>query len=173
MDIRSTIADLYRQMAWADVALWAAVLKEPAAGQDGKLKELLYHLHAVQHGFLGMWSGVAFEGRPPEAADFTDLASLCRWGSDYHAAAAQFLQKLDPARLDGPMVLPWADAYVTDVKPKATPTTMGETLIQVPMHSMHHRGQAAARLRAAGGEPPTTDFIMWAWLGKPEPGWPA
>lgn len=113
------------------------------------------------------------EEAPPEPAKFTDLPSLRRWGRDYHAMAGAFIRKLDTGKLDGPMVLPWADEYVEDLGRKAASTTLGETLLQVAMHSTHHRGQAAARLRAIGGAPPTTDFIMWAWLGKPPADWGA
>jgi uncharacterized damage-inducible protein DinB len=34
-------------------------------------------------------------------------------------------------------------------------------LVQVVLHSQHHRGQVASRLRALGGTPPTVDYILW------------
>ena len=173
MDIITAIGDLYRHMDWADAALWGVILENAGAGSDPKLKELLHHMHIVQYGFLGMWTAASMENRPPEAKDFPDMPSLCRWGHEYHAAVKSFIGRLDEGKLDGPMVLPWADEYVEGMKPKATPTTFGETLLQVAMHTMHHRGQAAARFRAVGGTPPTTDFIMWAWLGKPPADWKA
>jgi len=51
--------------------------------------------------------------------------------------------------------------------------TLVETMLQIPSHSTHHRGQIATRLREIGGEPPITDFIMWAFTGKPAASWPA
>ena len=39
--------------------------------------------------------------------------------------------------------------------------------LQVVLHTQHHRGQVCARLRDAGGEPPTVDFIVWLWEGRP------
>ena len=33
--------------------------------------------------------------------------------------------------------------------------------MQVVMHSEHHRAQVAMRLRALGGAPPVTDYIIW------------
>jgi uncharacterized damage-inducible protein DinB len=39
------------------------------------------------------------------------------------------------------------------------------------MHSHHHRGQNATRLRELGGVPPSTDLIVWYWKGKPTPSW--
>ena len=38
------------------------------------------------------------------------------------------------------------------------------------MHSQWHRGQNAMRLRELGGEPPTTDLIVWYWKGRPSAG---
>jgi uncharacterized damage-inducible protein DinB len=39
------------------------------------------------------------------------------------------------------------------------------------MHSHYHRGQNATRLRELGGTPPTTDYIVWLWKGRPQPAW--
>jgi uncharacterized damage-inducible protein DinB len=36
-----------------------------------------------------------------------------------------------------------------------------DALMQVAMHSEHHRAQIAMRLRALGGAPPVTDYIIW------------
>ena len=45
--------------------------------------------------------------------------------------------------------------------------TVAEALTQMAMHSQWHRGQNATRLRELGGEPPTTDLIVWYWKGRP------
>jgi uncharacterized damage-inducible protein DinB len=37
--------------------------------------------------------------------------------------------------------------------------TVGDILTHVALHSAYHRGQIAAAVRAAGGEPAYTDFI--------------
>jgi uncharacterized damage-inducible protein DinB len=49
--------------------------------------------------------------------------------------------------------------------------TVTEALTQCDMHSQHHRGQNATRLRELGGEPPPTDLIFWYWKGRPAPEW--
>ena len=36
-----------------------------------------------------------------------------------------------------------------------------DLLMQLVMHSQHHRAQCAMRLRALGGSPSTTDYIIW------------
>jgi len=51
--------------------------------------------------------------------------------------------------------------------------TVAEALTQGAMHSQYHRGQNATRLRDLGGEPPTTDYIVWLWKGRPQADWAA
>jgi len=65
--------------------------------------------------------------------------------------------------------IPWAKRYA---KEEAAAATLGDTLLQVPMHSTYHRGQVNARIRELGGEPPLVDYIVWVWLGRPAAEWP-
>lgn len=44
-------------------------------------------------------------------------------------------------------------------------TAIGDVLTHVLLHSAYHRGQAATALRAAGAEPPVTDFIAFVREG--------
>ena len=44
-------------------------------------------------------------------------------------------------------------------------------MIQVTIHSTHHRGQFNARLRQVGGEPPLVDYIAWVCFGRPPAEW--
>lgn len=36
-----------------------------------------------------------------------------------------------------------------------------DIVVHVAMHAQYHRGQVAAAVRAAGGEPAATDYIVW------------
>jgi hypothetical protein len=47
---------------------------------------------------------------------------------------------------------------------------VAQAYMQVCMHSHGHRSQCATRLRALGGEPPVTDFIVWL-NERPAPAW--
>ncbi len=49
--------------------------------------------------------------------------------------------------------------------------TVAEALVQVAMHSQHHRGQCMTRLKDLGGEPKDVDWIIWLWKQKPEGRW--
>ncbi len=43
-------------------------------------------------------------------------------------------------------------------------TPLCQLLTHIALHGEHHRGQIARLVRAAGGEPPVTDFIAFARL---------
>jgi len=58
-----------------------------------------------------------------------------------------------------------------------TPLVLGsdkspvEALVQVAMHTQHHRGQCMTRLKDFGGEPKNVDWIIWLWKQKPSARW--
>jgi uncharacterized damage-inducible protein DinB len=49
--------------------------------------------------------------------------------------------------------------------------TIADALLQVCLHSQGHRAQCAKMLRALGGSPPATDFIVWL-VDRPAAVWP-
>ena len=82
------------------------------------------------------------------------------------------IAELDENQLGRPVDVPWARRIVARLGVEPSSVTLHETLMQLPQHSTYHRGQVNMRLRQLGVEPPLTDFIAWAWLGKPEAEWP-
>jgi uncharacterized damage-inducible protein DinB len=162
--------DLYRHMEWADAAVWRAVVASESGGADPKLREYLYHLHMVQRAFLRIW-----HGEPPELPfpTFDDAPSLMLWARTYYPDAFDHLKSLSDERLLEPMSLPWAAMVERQLGRAPETTNIGQTALQVPLHSMYHRGQINARLRSIGGEPPLVDYIAWLWLDRPAPDWPS
>jgi uncharacterized damage-inducible protein DinB len=69
--------------------------------------------------------------------------------------------------LDRKFRMPWATFYEQQAKQPAGTHTLGESVLQVFLHTQHHRGQVCMRLRDVGGVPPTVDFIVWLWMGRP------
>lgn len=163
------LTPVFRHMEWADAVVWCAVAALPP---DDTLREKLHHVHMVQHAYAAMWVGKT--PSPVPLSSFPDNASLLRWAREGHAAIASFLEGLDESspQLDEPLVMPWADRIAARFGASAAAVTVSETLIQIPSHSTYHRGQVNMRLRELGHEPPLTDFIAWAWFGKPSPEWP-
>jgi uncharacterized damage-inducible protein DinB len=160
--------ELYDHMRWADAVVWRAALAHAPAGKDKRLRDLFAHLHMVQHAFLSVWRGEA-----PQWCEFERLADVAPWARAYHDDVRPHLAALDDAALARTMVMPWADRLSARYgRAAAAPTTLRETMLQVPMHSTYHRGQVNARLRELGAEPPLTDYIAWLWFGKPAAEWP-
>ena len=163
------LTDLYRHMEWADAAVWAAVLACEGGRGDAKLREYLHHLHVVQRAFLRVWRGEPGDAPFP---DFDDAASLMLWGRSYYGEAFTYLGGLGDERLSEPMPVAWAAMVERAMGRPPETTSVGETILQVALHSLYHRGQVNARLREVGGGPPPVDYIAWVWLGRPAPAWP-
>lgn len=166
----NALADLYRHMEWADASVWAAVLASEGGRSDPKLRDYFYHLHVVQRAFLRTWRG---ESREPPQQPFDDAPSLMLWGRAYFGEALAHLELMNDQRLSEPMPLAWASMVERVLGRAPDVTTVGDTVLQVALHSLYHRGQINARLREVGGEPPPVDYIAWVWMGRPSPGWPA
>lgn len=170
MKASELLQDLFRHMEWADALVWSTVLGNPTLVEDASIRERLYHLHLVQRAFVHIWRGeqMHFEGTDTLRGD-----QLASWGRAYHADVPRFLGTLDDSRLDTAVHLPWASRITGLVGAELTSPSLGETLLQVALHSTYHRGQVNARIRELGVEPPLTDFIAWVWSGKPAPSWPS
>jgi uncharacterized damage-inducible protein DinB len=166
----SELRDLYRHMEWADASVWQAVLKSESALADAKLRDYFYHLHLVQRAFLRAW-----RSEPSEAAfpTFDDAKSIRDWGRSYYDEIFAHLEQLSDKDIAQPMKLPWAEVVENQIGRVPASITIGETMLQVPLHSLYHRGQINARLREVGGEPPTVDYIVWVWIERPRADWGA
>ena len=160
--------DLYRHMEWADASVWRAVLVSREARADQKLREFFYHLHLVQRAFLRAWRG---EPRDTPYPTFAEANSLLRWGRGYYPELISHFETLKNAEISKPMRLPWGDIVERELGRIPETISVGETMLQVPLHSQYHRGQINARLRVVGGEPPRVDYIVWIWLGRPAADW--
>lgn len=160
--------ELYRHMEWADASVWRAMLISPEARGDQKLCELFYHLHLVQRALLRAWRR---EPRDTPYPTFDEANSLMLWGRSYYPELNAHFAALTDKEISQPMKLPWAELVERELGRKPEVISVSETMLQVPLHSQYHRGQINARLRAVGGEPPRVDYIVWAWLGRPEARW--
>jgi uncharacterized damage-inducible protein DinB len=169
MALRDDLLDLTAHMEWADALVWSTTLQSGAARADDRVKGWLHHIHTVQRAFTAIWQGE--QPALVSVASFADLPALGVWGRESHIGLQAFVRAADDAALARPVVLPWAGRAIE--RPDAvTHPTLTETVRQVAMHSVHHRGQVNARLRELGAEPPLVDYIAWIWRGRPAPAWP-
>lgn len=162
------LRDLYRHMEWADALVWRAVLASAEARANQKLREYLYHLHLVQWAWLRAW-----RCEPPDTPfpTFEDAPTLMLWGRSYYGQIAPHLDNLTDKKISETMQLPWADIVERELGRAPERTSTAETMLQIPLHSLYHRGQINMTLREVGGEPPGVDYIKWAWLGRPDANW--
>lgn len=167
--ITTELSQLLAHMEWADAALWSAVAATPTAGTDPRIRDLLIHVHTVQWAYLQLWRSEPISIPSPET--LPDAAAVRRWARVYHQQSRVFVATLDGSALERNIDFPWAEQLVSRFG-GVQPTTVRQAMIQVAMHSAHHRGQICTRLREVGGDPPLVDFVAWVWLGMPEPAWP-
>ncbi len=163
------IRDLYRHMEWADATVWTAVLAHPEAASDGKILGVFHHLHLTQHAFLRVWLG---EPRNAPYPNFTEALPMMEWGREWFPRAFSYLKEVTDETLAGQMPVPWASLVGRKIGRPPSDTTLGDTMMQVSMHSQYHRGQVNTRLRELGGDPPMVDYIAWIWQGRPGAEWP-
>lgn len=169
MDALALLLELARHMEWADAVVFTALRGRSQAEQDDALLKRLRHLHLVQKVFLDVW-----QGRPiqPQETDAFSIGELEAFARDLHPQIQRFLETLAPADLDRAVALPWSALVSRNLGFQIADPTLGQTLAQVAAHSAYHRGQANARLRELGLEPPMTDYIAWVWTRQPAAPWP-
>ncbi len=168
MDQNAHLVSLMHHMAWADARVWQAVLAHRGAREDAFLLDTLYHVHLVQLAFRCAWAGVA---RPPiERSSFADAEGLARWGRETTRQVVADVERIEAGRLAQPFRLPWASEFERFTGRPPGAHTLGESVLQVAMHSQHHRGQVCRRLREVGATPPYVDYIIWLWGGRPQAG---
>jgi uncharacterized damage-inducible protein DinB len=169
MDSRDHLAGLVQQMAWADAFIWTTVLASPVAAGDARLLTTFHHIHYVQQLFRQAWNHERIDLR--DRTDFSTATDLAASARDAHLKIQTFLERLEPAALDSEFREPWTGQFEARFPRPAAPHTLGESVLQVVLHTAHHRGQACTRLRELGCQPPTVDFIVWLWAGRPAPDW--
>lgn len=145
------IQSLFAHQAWADSAILKAVADQEGAYADEEIRKLLHHMAVVQRFFLSLAQARPFdmerERQVPAAA--ADLERLFRGA---HEDGAAYTAALTDEQLSRRLNFPQMPDFHPQVR---------DALIQVAMHSEHHRAQIAMRLRAMGAKPPVTDYIMW------------
>jgi len=145
------IRALYHHMVWADTQMLGAVRAHAAAAEDEEMRRTLHHIVGVQRFFLSqlLHRGFDIESEKLVPGDHDAMEWIFR---ETHAEQLAYIDSVDAAAL-----LPVMESGpFAEIRP-----TAGEMMMQVVMHSQHHRGQCASRLRVLGGSPPTLDFIIW------------
>jgi uncharacterized damage-inducible protein DinB len=154
--------DLIAHKGFADAALLSAIAQHSAASTDAALRTLLHHMLVSNRFWLLSIVGQRFdaetETRVPDS-----FAALSVSFRITHARESEWLARATDTAFSETLesaLIPGGRCLVSDA------------LLQVCLHSQGHRAQCAKMLRALGGVPPATDFIVWR-VDRPAPGWPA
>lgn len=154
------LKDLLGHHAWADAMFFHAWEKSTRV-EDEELRTRTDHLVTTQEAFLKVLKGdpVAFPERP--LPDFQQLKDRCEAGHQVFKALGH---GLDAASLARTVRVPWFPEPPCLI-------SVSDALLQVCLHSQHHRGQNMARLKAMGAAPKNVDYIIWLWKQRPEASW--
>ena len=162
--MKSVLLDLYRHQSWADAEHWRLITAYEKARDDETIRTRLHHIHVVQHAFRWITGDRQSPPKFTQAEDFRTFDALREYARSYHADVEPWFSLLTEDRLSTSIDVPF-------FKDPPLTITVAEALTQCALHSQHHRGQNAARLRELGGAPENTDYIVWLWKGRPAPVW--
>jgi len=154
------LKDLLGHQAWADAVFFRA-WEASGALEDEDLRTRLDHQVSTQEAFLQVLKGdaVAFSEHP--LPEFGVLRARCQAAHQVFQALARGLDEASLARV---VRVPWFPDPPCLV-------SVSDALLQVCMHSQHHRGQSMTRLKALGASAKNVDYIIWLWKQKPEARW--
>ena len=155
------LRDLLNHQAWADAMFFRAWLKSGAA-EDEELRARADHWIAVQEAFLQVLKGDPVTPTDHPLPDLPPLKARCEAA---HGAFQVLGQGLDEAALARTVRVPWFPEPPCVI-------SVSDALLQVCLHTQHHRGQNMARIKALGAAPKNVDYIIWLWKQKPEVQWP-
>jgi uncharacterized damage-inducible protein DinB len=155
------LRDLLGHAEWANAVFFHAWGKSPARDHE-EMRRRVDHIIVVQQGFLLILRGEAL-GAPPDGppSSFDDLKKRAE---SCHAALRDFAATLTEEALSRTVRIAWFPDPPCVI-------TAAEVLVQVAMHTQHHRGQCMTRLKDFGGEPKNVDWIIWLWKQKPQGRW--
>lgn len=151
-------------MVWADAEQWRALDACTGALDDPAIRNRLHHIHLVQRAFHWM---VSQDGSPfpmSSPADYPTVSALRAYGEQASTSLTRLIEEAGDELLTRRVDVPYF---------KNPPLVLSghEALTQAVMHTQWHRGQNSARLRELGAEPPTIDYIIWMWKGRPAAAW--
>lgn len=166
-----SLRELFRHMEWADSLIWNRVLAHDRAATDAALRDRLHHMRLVQHGFLLVWKGVSVR---PQNNSFPDTRSVLGWAREYYLDIADYINNLSEQDVACAVDVPWAAMYESQLGRKAAVTSLGETMLQVVMHTEHASSRSGLHQAEGNGCKAAADGFDRLGLGrgKPEAVWP-
>jgi len=149
------LLQLAGHQSWADSLHWKALHENGTLREDLEIRKRLNHVVWA----LRTLTGLA-QGGNPDPSTMKEIESADQLEAAQGKANAELIERIKTLDLQKIIALPRGPQG-----PWEAPA--GALLLQAIMHSQHHRGQNASRMRQLGATPPMTDFILWYALGRP------
>ncbi len=148
------VVRLFEHLRWADESVLEglAATSSTVESLPTECLETLAHVLAAEVVWLDRIEGASQS--IPVWPDI-ELEGCRRLAETSHRRYGAFLQALEPTDLERPVT------YRNSAGREFT-STLEEILVHVALHGTYHRGQIAARLRAAGLDACPTDYIAFA-----------
>lgn len=144
-----TLTRLFDHLTWADLRTLGALRSMREA--PGQAIELLAHLLAAEHVWLRRIEQRAPDWEVWPKISLDDCERLAQANQEGYRA---LLARTANDALATPV-------HYTNSAGRAFTTALGDILLHVTHHGMYHRGQVAMLVRAAGGTPIATDYIVF------------
>jgi uncharacterized damage-inducible protein DinB len=145
------IDQLIQHKWWANANLLRSIEQHPPGAGDRELRKLLHHILIANRYWLLLALGLPFIDEEERQIPESHAALSYRFSATERQEMG-WLSALTPADLERPL------------RPRALPDitiSVAQATIQAALHSQGHRSQCATRLRALGGTPAPTDFVLW------------
>ncbi len=146
------IEELIRHKWWANSGLLRAIEQHPAAAEDEELRKMLNHILFSNRFWLLTILGQPFD-REREMRTPADLAEIIDRFSETEHLESDWLSHSDESELERTLA--------TRSSRLGIDVSVRQAILQICLHTQGHRPQCAARLRALGGTPPGTDYVLW------------
>lgn len=120
-------------------------------GEDDELRKLFLHILVGNRYWLLLTLGQPFVDEAEKRIPDSHSALIARF-AETEKLEMNWLTGVNPSDLD------------RRLQPRALPeitVTVAKAMLQAALHSQGHRSQCATRLRALGGSPPPTDYVLW------------
>ena len=146
----STIEGLVRHKAWANTNLLHAIQQHPLAAEDEELRKMLHHILVSNRFWLFTILGRTFV-REDEMQIPGNLATIIERFNEIEHLESEWLS--ESPDLDRTLETRSSRLGIN--------VSVQQAILQICMHTQGHRSQCATRLRALGGTPPGTDYVLW------------
>ena len=155
--------ELARYQEWADSQFFKSWKELSQAHDDKEIRLLTDHFTNVQKFFLHLLheEKVDLPDRNAAPGVMDELLQRCRQN---HARLDNYLSVLSSEKLSATLYIPWFPGG--NFKP-----TVSEVLLQVILHTQHHRAQALRSLAGYGKKSIVVDWISWIFRERPIPVW--